>query len=399
MEKDTRSSATTAPMPLDEGAGYTQQRAYAGDVLYTEGMSSTHMYVVKEGEVDIYLVREEKRIVLETLGKGQCFGMTPHLSTARRINNAAARTYCELYLVENEKVDAELNATPRLARGILGTLAERVSLANELIATRVNYQPDILVYANLLYLLGIADVGKQKAESKSGSGQPVLASPALNDVYAQARALLGQSDVHTRNSLGKLLMLHLIQIEDDKGNGKRVIFAPKDIVARARKIASTHQDQGKLDYDYVNVDEFSAMVDVDRGTLLKKLASSEFSEDIFTFRKSEILRLLNEKGRKFFYDRKIKAPEEFTHISDIEFADQKTIFEVISRCDVYDLAKLVSSIEEEAAKSKILSSLPRAKREELEFEMSTLKQVDPIEAMQLGNGIINQVKERMSKRL
>jgi hypothetical protein len=40
-----------------------------------------------------------------------------------------------------------------------------------------------------------------------------------------------------------------------------------------------------------------------------------------------------------------------------------------------------------------------AKREELEFEMSTLKQVDPIEAMQLGNGIINQVKERMSKRV
>ena len=398
MDKESQNPVNMVPMPLDEGTRFTQQRAYAGDVLYTEGMSSTQMYVVKEGEVDIYLIREEKRIVLETLGKGQCFGMTPHLSHPRRINNAAARTYCELYLVDNDTMETELNATPRLARGILRTLAERVALANELIATRVNYQPDIQVYANLLYLMGIADIGRQKAEAKSSSGQPAMAAPLLSDVFTHARSMLGQSDVHTRSSLGKLLMLHLIQIEDEKGSGKRVIFAPKDIVARARKIASNHPDQGKLDYEYVNVDDFAAMVDVDRGALLKKLANSEFAEDIFTFRKSEILRLLNDKGRKFFSERKIKSPDEFTSISDIEFADQKSIFEAVSRVDVYDLAKLVSTIDEEGAKIKILSSLPRAKREELEFEMTTIKQVDPIEATQIGNAIIAQVREKMTRR-
>lgn len=387
-----------APMPIDESDGFTQQRAYAGDVLYTEGMPCTHMYVVKEGVIDIYMMREEKRVVVESLGKGQCFGMTPQVLNGRRTNNAAARTYSELYLIGIETLDQEMNATPKFTRGMVRTLAERLAVAHELIATRVNYQPDVLVYAQLLNLLGMADLGRHKADLKGQQGQPVLASPALTDVFANARALLGHSDVHIRDSIGKLLMLHLIRIEDEKGNGKRVIFSPKDIVLQARKIASTHKDQGKLDYEYVNVDEFSALVDVDRSTLLRKLAGSEFAEDIFTFRKSEILRLLNDKGKKFFSDRKIKPPEEFTDISDIEFADQKSVFEAVSRCDTYDLAKLLSTIPEESVKSKILASLSRAKREEVEHDLATVGEVDAVEVLQIGKLIIGQVKHKMTQR-
>lgn len=396
MNKDVQNKANIAPMPIDESGHYTQQRAYAGDIIYTEGMACSHMYVVKEGEVDIYMIREEKRVVVETLGRGQCFGMAPRLLNGSRTNNAVAKTYCELYLINNETLDNDLRETPKLIRGILRTLAEQATAANELIATRVNYQPDILVYAQLLYILGIADIGKHNAEAKGA--QSALASPALSEVFSSARALLGHSDVHIRNSVGTLMMLHLIRIDDEKGNGKRVIFAPKDIVSQARKIASSHKDQGKLDYEYINVDEFSALVDVERATLLKKLAGSEFAEDIFTFRKTEVMRLLNDKGRKFFAERKIKSPEEFTDIADIEFADQKSVFEVISRCDLYDLAKLLSTAEEQIVKTKILGALPRAKREEIESDLASMPAVDPIEVLQIGKGIIQGIKDAMMKR-
>ena len=398
MNKTTKKQDAIVSMPIDEDAHFTQQRFYAGDVIYTEGMACSNMYVIKEGEVDFYLIREEKRVVVRTLGKGQCFGMTPRLLNGIRTTSASARTYCELYLIENEKLDEELQTLPRLMRGILRTLAEQSAVANELIATRVNYQPDLLVYAQLLYILGIADIGKQKADAVSNQSHAALASPKLSDVFTSARALLGHSDVHIRDILGKLVMLHLVRIADENGNGKRVIFAPKDIVAQARKISSTHKDHGKLDYEYVNVDEFSALVDVDRSILLKKLAGSEFAEDIFTFRKSEIIRLLSDKGRKFFVDRKIKSPEDFTEISDIEFADQKSIFEVISRCDIYDLAKLLGSQPDEIVKSKILACLSRSKQEELENDISSLKQVDPIDVQQIGKTIIFSIKEKMTKR-
>jgi CRP-like cAMP-binding protein len=397
MIQSIKKQDASVAMPIDEDGRSTQQRFYAGDVIFTEGMSSSHMYVIKEGEVDIYMIREEKRVVVESLVRGQCFGMAPRLLNGSRTTNAAAKTYCELYLVENDKLDEALNTSPKLVRGILRTLAEQAAVANELIATRVNYQPDILVYAQLLYILGIADIGKLKAEAVSGQAHSAQASPMLSDVFSSARALLGHSDAHIRGSIGKLVMLHLIRIADEKGNGKRVFFSPKDIVDQARKIASADKDHGKLDYEYINVDEFSALVDVDRAILLKKLAGGEFAEDIFIFRKSEIMRLLNDKGRKFFVDRKIKSAEEFVEIADIEFADQKSCFEVISRCDVYDLAKLIGSSEDAIVKSKVMACLSRAKQEELESDLSGLKQVDPIEAQQIGKAIIQDIKAKMLK--
>lgn len=389
---------TSSLLRFAEKGNFSQMRAFAGDVLYTEGMPGTHMYVIKEGEVDIYMVREEKRVVVETLSRGQCFGLTPHLPKGRRINNAAARTYCELYLVDNQSVEPHVQATPELARSVLHTLSDRLSAAHELIATRVNYQPDILIYAQLLYLLGIADIGKQAVVKAEAAGKQALASPLLQDVVMNARIMFAHSDKHIRTCLAKLLNLHLIRIEDEKGTGKRVLFSPRDIVSQARKVTdSTANDADKLSYEYISVDEFAAMVDVERPVLLRKLAGGDFSDDVFTFRKTEIMRLLDEKGRRFFAERKIKTPDEFTDILDIEFADQKTVFAVVSKVDTFQLAKLLSSISEEAVKQKIVASLSRSKREEIESDLKDMKPADPIEVQQIGGAIIKAVKELMTK--
>lgn len=390
-----RASSTSLLMPVGPDEGFTQQRFYAGDVLYTEGMPAHHLYVIKEGSVDLYMVREEKRVVVETLGPGQCFGVPAQLVNGRRANNAAARSYCELYLIGYDTLESELAETPRFTRGLLRSLVERLDVAHELIATRVNYQPDILVYAQLLQLLGVAETGRPKNDARGGSGPAVLASPLLTDVFTQARGLLGHSDVHIRNCIGKLLRLHLIRVDDENGSGKRVIFSPKDIVHQARRITEDHADTEKVSYEYVSVDEFAAMVDVDRSLLLKKLAGSEFSEDIFTFRKSEVVRLLNDKGKKFFADRKIKTPDQFTDVEDLAFADQKSLFDAVGRCDLYDLAKLLCSLEDEALRQKLLACLARSKREEVQQDMASMGAVDPMEVLQTGRALVAAVREKM----
>ncbi len=382
-------------MPVGPDEGFTQQRFYSGDVLYTEGMPAHHLYVIKEGAVDIYMVREEKRVVVETLGPGQCFGVPAQLVNGRRSNNAAARSYCELYLVGYDTLDEELADTPKFTRGLLRSLVERLEVAHELIATRVNYQPDILVYAQLLQLLGMAEVGRPKNEVRAGSGPAVLASPLLSDVFTQARGLLGHSDLHIRNSIGKLMRLHLIRVDDEQGNGKRVIFSPKDIVHQARRITEDQTDTEKVSYEYVSVDEFAAMVDVDRSLLLKKLAGSELSEDIFTFRKSEVVRLLNDKGKKFFADRKVKTPDQFTDVEDLAFADQKSLFDAVGRCDLYDLAKLLCSLDDEALRQKLLGCLARSKREEVQQDMASMGAVEPMEVLQTGRALVAAVREKM----
>ena len=356
------------------------------------------MYIIKEGQVDLFLMREERRVVVESLFKGQCFGMDSSLLNNGRASNAIAASYSEFYIADGPSLESYLGGTPKLIRAILTTLAIRLETLGELISTRVNFQPEILVYAQLLQILGQAELGVPKAYGRSASDKPMVVSVLLADFFNQVRVILGHSDFHFRNTLGKLLRQHLVQLEDESGNGKRIVFSPKDIVSLAKKLAVNDKEQSKVDHEYVSIKEFADIVDVDSSALLSKLARNEFSEDVFTFRKSEIMRLLDTKGRKFFSDRKIKTPNEFTDIDDLEFADQKSIFTVLAPIDIYDLAKVISRMESEKAKEKMMSCLPRAKRTELESDLSSMGNVDAMEANQIGQRIIARVKEVMLGR-
>ena len=380
-----------------ERGQYSQARAFAGEVLYTEGMSASHMYVIKDGEVDLYLVRDEKRTVVETLKKGQCFGIEPHLASQVRIHNAAARTYCELFLIDIKAVNAAIAETPNLVQSMLDTMSERLSVAHKVIATRVNYQPDLLIYARLLYLLGNADLAKQGVPAARGaaSAKAAVARPLLQDVFTNARLLFGHSDKHIQGCMSKLMRLHIIRVEDESGSGKQVVFSPKDIVGQVRNVVSTDEDNDKMAYEYVSVDEFAALVEVDRALVLRKLAGGEFADDIFTFRRAEILRLLNEKGKRFFVERKIKSPSEFSDVMDLEFADQKSIFAAVSKVDTYMLAKVITGLEEGVVRTKILGALSQRRREEVEADLKDITNVDPMEAQQIGQAIVAEVKALM----
>lgn len=390
---------TESILHFAERGQYSQVRAFAGEVLYTEGMPALNMYVVKDGEIDLYLVRDEKRTVVETLKKGQCFGIEPHLATQSRLHNAAARTYCELFLIDTRTVSDSVDGCPDLAHSMLTTLSERLSVAHKLIATRVNYQPDLLIYAQLLYLLGMADLGKQATAPAARGAQatPGLAKPLLQDVMINARLMFGHSDKHIRGCLAKLLTLHIVRVEDG-GNGKQILFSPKDVVSQVRNIVSSDVDGDKLTYEYISVDEFAAILDIDRKLILRKLAAGEFADDIFTFRRAEILRVLNEKGRRFFLERKIKAPADFSDVTDLEFADAKSVFTVVSKIDTLDLAKVISTLEEGAVKSKIMGSLSARRREELESDLKDMGPVDPMDAQRIGKGIVDEIKALMLKQ-
>ncbi|EHR73752.1 cyclic nucleotide-binding protein [Burkholderiales bacterium JOSHI_001] len=395
--RPANAAPTASALQFAERGHFSQVRAFAGEVLYTQDMPAGHMYVIKDGEVDLYLVRDEKRTVVETLKKGQCFGLEPHLHQQVRLHNAAARTYCELFLVDNETVTDAMAASPDLVQSLLDTLSQRLSVAHQLIATRVNYQSDLLIYAQLLQLLGLADIGKPAPSLRGGPAaqSAPLARPLLQDVYTNARLMFGHSDTHIRGCLGKLLALHLIRIEDERGAGKQVLFAPKDIVAQVRKAVSPDPDADKLSYEYVSVDEFAGLVEVDRAVLLRKLAAGEFADDVFTFRRAEILRLLNAKGKRFFADRKIKPPAEFSEVADLEFADAKTLFAVVSRVDTYDLAKVLAGLDDEAVRAKVLGALSRRRRDEVESDLKDMGPVDPLEAQQIGNALVAEVKALM----
>ena len=380
-----------------EQGPFSQVRAFAGDVLYTEGMPSPHSYVVKDGEVDLFVIRDEKRTVLETLRKGQCFGIDPHDLTRPRAHGAVARTYCELYVIDTATVGSSIEASPDLVRSVLDTLSERLAVAHELIATRVNYQPELLVYAQLLQLLGQAEVGRQSAAAAQASPRgdsSAAARPALQDLMNHARLMFGHSDRHIRACLGKFIRLHLVRIEDDRGS-RRLVFSPRDIVAQVRKVLSDDADKDKSIYQYLTLDEFAALVEVDRGVLLAKLAAGEFADEVFTFRRAEIMRLLDEKGRRYFAQRKGKQPADFSDLADLEFADRRSIFAAVSKMDSYDLAKALSCLDAGMARDKLLGALSARRREDVEQDLQDKSKFDPVEAQQISSLLVGHVKAAM----
>lgn len=385
-----------------EQGGFSQVRAFAGDVLYREGMPAQHLYVVKEGEVDLYLLRDEKRTVIETLRKGQCFGVDTGRPGQPRAHHAAARTYCELYLIDNPTAALAIRNSHDLVQDMLDSLSERLAVAHELIATRVNYQPDLLIYAQLLQLMGQADIGqpsgRRGAGARSAAAEAPVARPLLQDVFKHAHVLFGHSDRHIRACIGKLVSLHLVRVEDERGAGKQLVYAPRDLVAQVRRLAAGDVDDDKLTYEYVSLDEFAAIVEVDRGVLLKKLSGGEFTDDIFTFRRAEIMRLLDRKGRRYFAERKGKPPSEFGEVDDVEFADSRAIFAAVARMDSFDLAKVLAALGEGEARTRILGALPARRREDVEQDLKDLRGVDPAEAQRLGQTLIQHVKTDMLQR-
>lgn len=384
---------TSAALAFCEAGSFSQVRAFAGDVLYTEGMPALHGYVVKEGEVELYLVRDEKRTVVETLRRGQVFGFEPHLGKPVRLQCAAARGYCELYVVDNGAATQALGAASDLLRGLVVSASKRLAAAHELIARRVSFQPELMAYAQMLQLIGMPEL-KPRPE---GPG-PELARPPLQAVVNHAQALFGHSDRHIRALLRKLVNLHLIRIEDERGSGKQVVYAPRDIVGQARKSAIDDAEADRQTHQYLSLDEFAALVDVDRGVLLKKLAGDEFAEDVFTFRREEILRVLDRKGRKFFATRKLKSPAEFADLDDLAFADTRAVFDAVARMDSFDIAKLLHGLAEGEARQRILGALSSRRRSDVESDLAGLQVVDPVEAQRLGSALVQQVRDAMMKQ-
>ena len=105
--------------------------------------------------------------------------------------------------------------------------------------------------------------------------------------------------------------------------------------------------------------------------------------------------LLNDKGKKVFADRKIKTRDQFTDVEDLVFADQKSLSDAGGRCDLYDLAKLLCSLDDEALRQKLLACLARSKREEVQQDMASMGAVDPMEVLQTGRALVAAVREKM----
>lgn len=103
----------------------------AGSVIFREGESADVMYVVVEGQVKLTINGESMGMEV----KGGIIGEMALIDLAQRSATAVAVTDCQLAPLDRDQFVAMLSEAPEFSLHVMSVLADRLRLANEILAT------------------------------------------------------------------------------------------------------------------------------------------------------------------------------------------------------------------------------------------------------------------------
>ena len=103
-----------------------------GDFLFKEGEKGEKMYVLLEGEVDIFL----GDFVLETAGPGSLIGEMALIDDSPRTANVVAKTPARLAQIDRRRFHFLVQQTPHFATHVMKILANRLRHMNAVTAVR-----------------------------------------------------------------------------------------------------------------------------------------------------------------------------------------------------------------------------------------------------------------------
>jgi CRP-like cAMP-binding protein len=103
-----------------------------GEFLFREGDKGDKMYVLLEGEIDIFL----GDFVFETAGPGALIGEMALVDDSPRTANAVAKTPARLAQIDRRRFHFLVQQTPHFATHVMKTLADRLRHMNAVTAVR-----------------------------------------------------------------------------------------------------------------------------------------------------------------------------------------------------------------------------------------------------------------------
>ena len=380
--------------------------AAPGEIIFSEGYVGTSaLYVIADGKVEISTQCDEKRVILATLGKGEIFGESALLPSEPRGSTAKALTFCRLTVIETRVVEEELERVSPLLRHLVRTMIRRTKRKDDLLATytHADFLPGLLSYAHVLALMA----GPENRDSRSRRAPNEEVSVPLAELIKKCRAIAGHSRLHVMAMLKRMEKLNLISFDagrpDYNGRGSAsedgaagrhmVTFDPVRITERAQQVADHDLDlaiTGEL--ELIELADLEALIGVERQLILKKLSHSEIAEDIFAFRKTKVLNYIEENGAAYFSKRKIRAASELESLADLEFIDQRTLFDAVSAFDTYDLARLLTAVADQAIADRLLSVMTQARQNEISWIMRRDVKIDPLEIPEIEQRFVDLVK-------
>jgi len=412
-EEGTRWTKSSSGVPiLNQQRTPWTRTAAPGEVIYSEGfLGDAVIYVIADGKVEISTQCDEKKVILATLGKGEFFGEAALLPPEPRAHTAKALSFCQLTAIAGGIVEEELERVSPLLRHIVRTMIRRVKKKDDILATNTHadFLPGVLSYAHVLSLMAGAEPN-DRFDGRARRPQNEEISIPLSEVIKKCNAIAGHSRPHVMAMLKRMEKLNLVSIEggrserlnntsgrysaSDGAAGRQLVtFDAVKITERAQQVADHDLDVSiGSELELIELDDLEALIGVDRKVILNKLSHAEIAEDIFAFRKTKVLNYVEEKGLSYFSRRNARGAGELKSLDDLEFVDQRTLFEAVSAFDTYDLAKLLSASEGQPIDERLQSVMTEARKKEVSWVMRREIKIDPVEIIEIEQRFLDTVR-------
>ncbi|HDR9584642.1 TPA: cyclic nucleotide-binding domain-containing protein [Burkholderia stabilis] len=386
--------------------------AAPGEIIYSEGFAGEPViFLITDGKVELSTRCEDKRVIVATLGRGEFFGESALLAAEPRAHTAKALSFCQLTVVPAGMLDEEIERVSALLRHIVRTMIRRVKRKDDQLATytHADFMPGVLSYAHVLALMAGADA---RDAGDAWARRPMQAHAAevsvpLAEVIRKCRAIAGHSRPHVLAMLRRMEKLNLVTIEaaqaDLAGSASDyaassdarqvVTFDAARVIDRAQQVADHDLDLSiNSELELIELADLESLIGVEKTLLLNKLSHGEIAEEVFAFRKSKVLSYVEQKGVAYFSRRNARRGGDVQALADLVWVDQRTLFDVISAFDTYDLAKLIANLDDRAVADKLFSVMTEARRNEVSWVMRRELKLDPVEIEDIERRVLDAVR-------
>jgi len=130
----------------------------AGETLFKTGEPGEALYIVREGEVELYIKDTAgQKILLAIAGRGEVFGELALLDRGARTATAMALADTELLELDREDLLLLFHKSPAAALRLLAAMSQMTRKADELLRTRVSRNANEEAEEKITALQRIAD--------------------------------------------------------------------------------------------------------------------------------------------------------------------------------------------------------------------------------------------------